>query len=59
MEAILIAAAVLFQFGTGPIQGFAVVLSIGIVASIFTAVFVTRTIFLTWLSKFSPTRLSI
>jgi protein-export membrane protein SecD len=55
----LIAAAVLFQFGTGPIQGFAVVLSIGIVASIFTAVFVTRTIFLTWLSKFSPTKLSI
>jgi preprotein translocase subunit SecD len=55
----LIAAAVLFQFGTGPIKGFAVVLSIGIVSSIFTAVFVTRTIFLTWLSKFSPARLSI
>jgi preprotein translocase subunit SecD len=55
----LIAAAVLFQFGTGPIKGFAVVLSIGILSSIFTAVFVTRTIFLTWLSKFSPTRLSI
>lgn len=44
----LIAAAVLFQFGTGPIKGFAVVLSIGIVASIFTAVFVTRTLFETW-----------
>jgi preprotein translocase subunit SecD len=55
----LIAGAVLFQFGTGPIKGFAVVLSIGIVSSIFTAVFVTRTIFLTWLSRFSPTRLSI
>jgi SecD/SecF fusion protein len=55
----LIAAAVLFQFGTGPIQGFAVVLSIGIVSSIFTAVFVTRTIYLTWLSKFSPASLSI
>jgi protein-export membrane protein SecD len=55
----LIAAAVLFQFGTGPIQGFAVVLSIGIVSSIFTAVFVTRTIYLTWLNKFSPARLSI
>ena len=55
----LIAAAVLFQFGTGPIQGFAVVLSIGIVSSIFTAVFVTRTIFLTWLSRFPAKRLSI
>ena len=40
-----IAALVLFQFGTGPIKGFAVTLSIGIVASFFTAVFVTRFIF--------------
>ena len=55
----LIAGVVLFQFGTGPIQGFAVVLTIGIVSSIFTAVFVTRTIFLTWLQRFSPARLSI
>ena len=55
----LIAGVVLFQFGTGPIKGFAVVLVIGIVSSIFTAVFVTRTIFLEWLQRFSPTRLSI
>jgi len=41
----LIAALVLFQFGTGPIKGFAVTLSIGIVASLFTAIFVTRIIF--------------
>jgi preprotein translocase subunit SecD len=41
----LIAALVLFQFGTGPVKGFAVTLSIGIVASVFTAVFVTRVIF--------------
>ena len=41
----LIAALVLLQFGTGPIKGFAVTLSIGIVASMFTAIFVTRTIF--------------
>jgi preprotein translocase subunit SecD len=41
----LIAALVLFQFGTGPVKGFAVTLSIGIVASLFTAVFVTRVIF--------------
>jgi len=41
----LIAALVLFQFGTGPVRGFAVTLSIGIVASLFTAIFVTRIIF--------------
>jgi preprotein translocase subunit SecD len=40
-----IAALVLFQFGTGPVKGFAVTLSIGIVASFVTAVFVTRIIF--------------
>ena len=41
----LIAALVLFQFGTGPVRGFAVTLSIGIVASLFTAIFLTRIIF--------------
>ncbi|MFH1138594.1 MAG: protein translocase subunit SecD [Pseudomonadota bacterium] len=41
----LIAALVLFQFGTGPIRGFAVTLSVGILASLFTAIFVSRFIF--------------
>lgn len=41
----LIAAFLLFQFGTGPIRGFAVTLTIGILASMFTAVVFTRTIF--------------
>ncbi|MEM6453716.1 MAG: protein translocase subunit SecD [Acidobacteriota bacterium] len=41
----LIAAIFLFTFGTGPIRGFAVTLSIGIVASLFTAVFLSRWIF--------------
>jgi preprotein translocase subunit SecD len=41
----LIAALVLFQFGTGPVKGFAVTLSLGIVASLFTALFITRVIF--------------
>lgn len=41
----LIATLLLFQFGTGPIKGFAVTLSVGIVFSIFTAVFVSRIIF--------------
>ena len=38
----LIAALVLFNFGTGPIQGFAITLSIGIVTSMITAIFVSR-----------------
>ncbi len=38
----LIAALFLYQFGTGPVRGFAVTLSIGILANIFTAVYVTR-----------------
>ncbi|MDI6606214.1 MAG: protein translocase subunit SecD [Candidatus Omnitrophota bacterium] len=41
----LIAAFLLFQFGTGPIRGFAVTLTIGLLASLFTAIIVTRTIF--------------
>jgi preprotein translocase subunit SecD len=42
----LIAALFLFNFGTGPIKGFAVTLSIGILASVFTAVFVSRTMYM-------------
>lgn len=41
----LIAAVVLFQFGTGPVKGFAVTLSIGLLANLFTAIVVTRVIF--------------
>jgi preprotein translocase subunit SecD len=46
----LITALILFQFGTGPVRGFAVTLSIGIVASFFSALYVTRTLFLVYLS---------
>ncbi len=42
----LIAAIMLFQFGSGPIKGFAVTLALGLVASLFTALYVTRTVFL-------------
>jgi len=42
----LIAAFMLFQFGSGPIKGFAVTLSIGLISSLFTSVFVSRTLFL-------------
>ena len=41
----LITAGVLFQFGTGPIKGFAVALSLGVAISLFTAVVITRVIF--------------
>lgn len=41
----LVAAFLLFQFGTGPIRGFAVTLTIGLLASLFTAILVTRVIF--------------
>jgi SecD/SecF fusion protein len=41
----LITAVVLFQFGTGPVKGFAITLSVGIIISMFTALFVTRSIF--------------
>ena len=41
----LIAALVLFQFGTGPIKGFAVTLSLGVIASLFTALVMSRLIF--------------
>ena len=46
-----IAAVFLFNFGTGPIRGFAVTLSVGILASFFTALFVSRLIFDAWLSR--------
>jgi len=55
----LIAALVLLQFGTGPIKGFAVTLSIGIVASMFTAIVATRFVFDLVLSKVRVKRLSI
>ncbi len=52
----VITAAFLFQFGTGPVKGFAVTLIIGIVASLITAVFVTRTFFLIWLQRRTVTQ---
>ena len=55
----LIASLVLYQFGTGPIKGFATVLFWGILISMFTAVFVTRTIFNAYTSRRGLTTLSI
>ncbi len=55
----LIAALVLLQFGTGPIKGFAITLSIGIIASMFTAIFVTRFVYDLVLSRRDIRSLSI
>jgi preprotein translocase subunit SecD len=52
---VILTAAFLFQFGTGPVKGFAVALIIGTLASMVTAVFVTRTFFLVWISRLPAT----
>jgi len=55
----LISAAFLFQFGTGPIRGFATTLSIGLLSNVFTSVFVSRTVFDLVLSRRRVASLSI
>jgi len=55
----LIAAAFLFQFGTGPIKGFAVTLFLGLIVSMYTAIVVTHQIYDAWLQERSIERLSI
>ncbi|MBI4051474.1 MAG: protein translocase subunit SecD [Elusimicrobia bacterium] len=54
-----IAALFLFQFGSGPVKGFAVTLTLGILISLFTAVFITRAIYESWLASFNPKEMSI
>lgn len=55
----LIAAVILYSFGTGPIKGFAVTLGIGIVTSFFSAIMVTRLLVVQWLKNKKPTELKI
>ena len=55
----IIVAIIMFFFGSGPIKGFAVVLSIGIATSVFTAVTVTRLMVATWLRQRRPSALAI
>jgi preprotein translocase subunit SecD len=47
----VLTAAVLYQFGTGPVKGFAVTLIAGIIASMITSIFVVRTFYLIWLDR--------
>ncbi len=55
----LIAAVLLFNFGSGPIKGFAVTLSIGILSSMFTALMLTKILIILWLKKFKPEKIQI
>ena len=55
----LIAAVLLFQFGSGPVKGFAVTLTVGIVTSMFTAIMVTRLLMMMWFQRARPAALPI
>jgi preprotein translocase subunit SecD len=50
----IVSAAILFLFGTGPVRGFATTLTVGLMANLFTAVFVSRVIFDAHLNKMKP-----
>jgi preprotein translocase subunit SecD len=47
----VLTAAVLYQYGTGPVKGFAVTLIAGIIASLITSIFVVRTFYMIWLNR--------
>ncbi len=55
----LIAGIILYAIGTGPIKGFAVTLSIGIIASMFTAVLLTKVLLVFWFNKTKPKKLPV
>jgi preprotein translocase subunit SecD len=55
----LIVAMILFSFGSGPVKGFAVAMSIGIVTSLFSSIMVTRMIIIAWLRRTKPTTLHL
>jgi preprotein translocase subunit SecD len=55
----LIAAVLLYQFGSGPVRGFAVTLGIGIITSLFTAIMLTRLLVVVWLRKTRPDSLPL
>ena len=55
----LIAAILLFQFGSGPVRGFAVTLAIGIVSSVFTAITLARFLIVLWMRRTRPATLAV
>jgi preprotein translocase subunit SecD len=55
----LVAGALMFWLGSGPVKGFAVTLSIGVLTSLFSAILVTRLLIVTWLRRFKPKEIPI
>ena len=54
-----IIAVILFALGSGPVRGFSVTLGIGIVTSVFTAIYVTRLLIVTWFSRARPKTIEV
>ena len=54
-----ITAAILFALGSGPVRGFAVTLGVGILTSVFTAIFVTRLIIIMWFERKRPRKIEV
>ena len=55
----LIVALILFSFGSGPIKGFAVAMSVGIATSLFSSIMITRIIISLWLRRVRPATLTL
>jgi protein-export membrane protein SecD len=55
----VLAAAILYAVGTGPVRGFAVTLGLGVITSFFTAVMVTRLLVVTWFRTLRPKKLAL
>jgi preprotein translocase subunit SecD len=55
----LVAALIMFQFGSGPVRGFAWTLSIGVFTSVFTAVYITQILLAWWFKTARPKKLPI
>jgi preprotein translocase subunit SecD len=55
----MITAVILFAMGSGPVRGFAITLGLGIITSVFTAIFVTRLIILIWYERRRPKILEV
>ena len=52
-------AVILFTLGSGPVKGFAVTLAIGIMTSVFTALYVTRVMVVTWFERARPKKIEV
>ncbi|MCB1362172.1 MAG: MMPL family transporter, partial [Rhodobacteraceae bacterium] len=54
-----ITAAILFALGSGPVRGFAITLGLGIVTSVFSAIYITRLIIVWWFERRRPKTLNL